>query len=1134
MHYRVSLVLLLLFLLGSSAAAAQDLGGLLGALGEVMKPEVAEKLNISDEQFDRLSALRSARMKAALALGQQTREVSPQDANELKRQFGLESTKLMQGILTPEQRKELGISAVRSAGMLSLSDPAVAGKLKLDEVQRKVVAEWASKVRAARRSPDEGRVRDSAERVIRNELTDSQWATWQVLAGELESAPEPQPPVREPVQEEPAATVAADTSASDQRPNSEPARQMTLAPQNTEETKIEDIRLMLNFNNVPWKDVIDWLAEQADMSLQNDLIPPGSFKYRDLSRAYSITEALDVMNAALLDKGYTLFRQGRMLRCIDFESQKLAGELISALADLVDAEELSRRGSYEPVRYLFTLKRLDAEELVEEVEELLSIQGKVVALPTTGQLQVTDMAMNVRVIAEMIRRAEDPNSSRGASIRSWVLKHITAEEVLSVARPHLGLEEETNVSDEITISTTAFGGTIYAKGNADKIQDLDDLIAQMDIEPTGLEDTVDSAVQPVLQRHQVVGIELQLAYDVVSQLLAGSPGVRLASNEVSKQLILMARPEEHELVSKTLQTLSGEISGFKVIQLETLDTMLAIEAIKKFFNLADESTGETGAPVIDGDITARQVWIKGTETQIKQIEELLATLEENATKTELEGIKLYPGLKPSTLEQVKSLWDIRNGGRNPIRQIGPKSGSPTGGLPERRPSPRNMRTPTAKPQQIQEADAPAAPAAEKPQASSSLLPPGRFVTAQQGDEPQGEKPTSGNSPIVVMEGPSGLIISSDDPEALAEFDNLLRLVADQELLATGEPVVIYLTNIKAAAAKELLETILSGSASSGGGGGDLLGGMAGAMLGGGFGALLGGDGGGDLLGGGGGIASGDYSITADPRLNCLIIKASPLDLVLIEQLIEVIDQVESPYAIETKGVVEMIPVVSQDVADVLATIKTLYGDRIEGQSSSGAGGGGGGRGGQPDPAALIQALRGGGRGGSGGGSTELTEPKISIGADVKNNILIVLAQPSQIEEIRGLVEKLDFYGEAQEETIDFASLGGFKTDVYENAIRRILGDSVTTNATESSSGGSTSGASSTPAPGGDEAAAQARRAAFFEAIRSRGGFGGGGAPGGGRGGGATGGRGGATGGGRGGFGGGGGPGGGGGRGGRGG
>lgn len=1132
MHNRIKLALLLVFALPiGQLANAQDLGGLLGALGEVLKPEVTEKLQITDAQLERLKQLRVARMRSAVQLAQQIREASKDDADELKRKFGLESSKLMQSILTPEQRQELGYSAVQSAGMLSLANPGVAAKLKLDEVQQRVVAEWASKLRAARRSPDEDAVRDAAERGIRNELTDSQWAYWQMLAGEIESADEPVPPVRQAPKPEPQVDVQPAAQLDAEPAASAPAMAKQVSPRSPSDTRIEDIRLTLNFNNVPWSDVIDWLANQADMSLQNDLVPPGSFKYRDLARQYTITEALDVMNAALLDKGYTLFRQGRMLRCLDFETQKLAGELISALADLVDDQELARRGNYEPVRYLFTLKRLDPDELKEEVEELLSIQGKVVSLPTAGQLQVTDMALNVRAVAEMIRRAEDPNSARGASIRSWVLKHITAEEILSVARPHLGLEEGLNVSDEITISTSAFGGTIFAKGGADKIQDLDDLILQMDVEPTDMEDTVGEAVVPILQRHQVVGIELQLAYDVVSQLLAGSPGVRLATNEVSKQLILMARPEEHEMVSTTLSELSGEISGFKVIQLQALDTMLAIEAIKKFFNLTDDST-DGGAPVIDGDITARQVWIKGTETQIKQIEELLATLEKNATKSELEGIRLYPGLKPSTLDQVKALWEMRNGSRNPIKEIGPKK-SASDGLRQRRFSPPAPAQSTPRSDEANSEEVEPAAERQRPQAARGM-PKGRFTSTQQTvgqDSEQQEldvvestevEATDG-SPIMIMEGPNGLIISSDDPEVLAEFDNLLRLIADQELLATGEPVVIYLTNIKSAAAKELLETILSGAASSSGGGGDLLGGMAGAMLGGGFGALLGG-GGGDLLGGSDGIATGDYSITSDPRLNCLIIKASPPDMALIESLIEIIDQVESPYAIETKGSIEMIPVVSQDVTQVLNMVKSLYGDLIEGASSGAASGRGGG-GGQPNPAELIQALRGGGgRGGrAGGGTSELTEPKIALGADVENNLLIVRAQPAQIAEIRDLVEQIDIIGEAQEETIGYAPLGGWKAGVYENAINRIFGDSVQTNSTETTSG---STSSSTGAPGsttGASAADQARRAAFFEAIRSRGGFGGGGAPGGGRGG-ATGGGGGPGGGagGRGGIGGGGG------------
>lgn len=1150
-----------------SLASAQDLGGLLGTLGEALKPEVAEKLELTEDQMDQLRNLRGSRLRSVMQLGRQLREVSGADAEELRREFSLQSSELAKRVLSPEQYSKLEFAAVKSSGMMSLVNPQIADQLKLDDQQKLAVAEWASKMRAARRSPDEAKVRDQAERALRNELTDSQWTKWQQLAGEIKDAPEPQPPVREPEPAEetaaddaPEADTSDDASSDEASPSDSMATTgsrpgaMAAAQRPPAEIPVEDIRLTLNFNNAPWKDVIGWLAEQADLSLQNDLIPPGSFSYRDLAKEYTVTETLDVINASLLDKGYTLFRQGRMLRSIDFETQELAGEIISELADLVDENELAKRGSYEPVKFLFTLKRLDPEELLEEVEELLSIQGKAVALPLVGQMQVTDMAANVRAIATMIERAEDPKTARGSSIRSWKLDHITAEEVLAVARPHLGLEEDSNVSDEITISTTAFGGTIYAKGSADKIQDLDDLVTQMDVEPTDLEDNVDQVEVPELRRHQVVGIELQLAYDVVSQLLAGSPGVRLATNEVSKQLILMARPEEHKMVEEALGSLAGEISGFEVIQLEAMETLMAVETVKKFFNIGDEASAESGAPVIDGDISARQLWVKGTDTQIKQIKDLLKTLEANATENDLDGIKLYPGLKPSTLEQVKSLWELRNGGANPIRQVGPSRAGAGSALPQRRVSPpATQRRPVPDAQDDMQDSAPQpAPARSGDSAAWANAPVGRLVTAQDAasenvadavetetatdSEMQAAEPVDGS--IIIMEGPNGLIVSSQDPKVLAEFDRLMRLVADQELIAPSGPTIFYVVNIKATAAKELLETILSGSASSGGGG-DLLGGMAGAMLGGGFGALLGGGGGGggDLLGGDSGIASGDYSITADPRLNCLVVKASPADMQLIEQLLQIIDQVESPFANESKGVVKMIPVISQDVDQVLSIIKSLYGEQIEGAAPSG--GAAGGRGGQPDPAAIIQALRGGGRGGRGGGgtSTELTEPKISITADTNTNMLIVLAQPSQIAEIEDLVKQIDFFGEAEEETISTTTLGGFKSIIYEDAVRRVLGEQVQTNSTPSESGSSSSSSSSsTSGAPGSSAADQARRAAFIEAMRSR--FGGGGGGPGGRGGataGATGGRGGAAFGGRGGGGaGGGGPGGGGGRGGRGG
>ena len=176
------------------------------------------------------------------------------------------------------------------------------------------------------------------------------------------------------------------------------------------------MRLEINFQGEPWESVLKWLASQADMALQTDVIPPGSFTYRDRSRGYSVGETMDIMNASLLNTGYTLVRRERILKCIDLE-QPLSKELIKEFAEFVKTpEELAKRGDFEPVRYLFALSRMDPEVAKTEIESMLSILGSVSSMASAGQIAVTDTAGNVRAIAAMVKRAEDPESARGSTI----------------------------------------------------------------------------------------------------------------------------------------------------------------------------------------------------------------------------------------------------------------------------------------------------------------------------------------------------------------------------------------------------------------------------------------------------------------------------------------------------------------------------------------------------------------------------------------------------------------------------------------------------------------------------------------------------------------------------------------------
>ena len=1149
----------LVLCLFGSPAAGQDY---VGVLPEILKPEVSQKLGLTEDQQAGVQELIRARMSAAIGLGQALREAPADQHEKLRSEFNAESERLGFDLLDAEQQKVLAKYRVEWMGMLSLGDPEIAQALNLADWQREIVDQWVDKVRTNRRGTAAAATRTEAEQAIRQSLSESQWAAWQLAAGLIERStaglPEPPPrPEVEPPAESSAMAAAAETVATEQPDNS------TLP--------VEQVRVEMNFQGQPWSDVIKWLATQADLSLQTDVPLPGTFTFRDRSRKYSITEAMDVMNASLLNSGYTLLRQGRMLRVIDFESdQEKSGELLNELADFVDTEELARRGQYEPVKYMFTLERLDPDSLKVEADQLRSIQGTVRSLPASRQLLVTDMAGNVRAIAEMIRRAENSGAS---TVNIFTLTAISAEEILSVVRPLIGLEEGINSSEDISISTNTFGTTIFARGKSDKIQIIKDLIEKMDVPPDESESTIDKIERLVLQKHKVVGIDMQLAYEVVSQLLAGSPDVKLAQDAVAKQLVLQARPSEHKLVDETLRELAGDSSDFVVIQLKRLDPTMAIAAIKKFFSLPDTPTADSGGPVIDGDLLARQVWIKGSSTQVQQIQQLIEKLEENATSTDLLGdtIRLVPLTGASarqTLEQVEKLWQARNGGANPIRVITPTIDSASHLLPqktfarspsERPPSetppsempPIGVRRPTLQqPANLQQPATPIAPQLKSapaplapPQARTiprNEIPAGRLVNFPQqepsasdansaqsadaggvaaeavdSDTAEAQTPADASpadastaaSEIIIMQGPGGLIIQSEDKQALAEFDSLLRLLADQAAMGGGEPTVVYLRHRRAEAAKELLETILSGSASSSSGsGGGLLGDMAGAVLGGlgggMFGSMLGGSGGGSVSSSSG-IASGDYTITADPWLNALVIKASAGDMLLIEQLLQVIDQAEGPLAIETQGQLAMIPVISQDVNQMLTMIKQLYGDRIEGNSSSGGGGrgGSGGGGGQPNPAELIAALRGSGGGGRGGGApSKVVEPKISLSADTNTNSLVVLAQRNQIEELRQLVEDIDTAGEAEQEGVAYSTLDGVvSATVFKDSIGRILGSKAITNVTSSasaSSGGSqTAQSSSAGDTSGDDAATQARRAAFAEMMRSRFGSGQGGSQG---------------------------------------
>ncbi len=163
-------------------------------------------------------------------------------------------------------------------------------------------------------------------------------------------------------------------------------------------------RLKFTFRYQRWSDVLEWFAEQADLSLVLDAPPPGSFNYSD-SRDYSVSEALDLLNSVLLTKGYTLIRRERMLTLID-----LSGEFPEGLIPKVTPEEVEKRGKHELVTVEFPLGRRDPAAVTAAVMPLLGRYHKLLAVAPTKQLFVTDRAGVMSNVQKVIESLPEPKT----------------------------------------------------------------------------------------------------------------------------------------------------------------------------------------------------------------------------------------------------------------------------------------------------------------------------------------------------------------------------------------------------------------------------------------------------------------------------------------------------------------------------------------------------------------------------------------------------------------------------------------------------------------------------------------------------------------------------------------------------
>ena len=988
----------------------------------------------------------------------------------------------------------------------------------------------------------------------------------------------------QPATTEPAATEqppADATATATEATSVEPAPQATSSPsdntadevvsalQETSTLPLSDreldqrVQLRMSFNGTPWKEVLEWFSEETGMSLQRDTWPTGTFTYADPRNAYSISQAIDAMNLVLMREGYSLIRRGQLLMLIDLE-ENLARDYLREWAEPIRPEDLDTRANSDFVRVAFPIGTLDPQDVVDDLEKLRSPSGSIQVLTSSRVVLATDTVGVLKSIRDVLLASD----ATDGGVVEYQLRYRPAEDILEIARPHLGLEAGENTGEDISVSTNFLGDRIFATGDPVKLRILKGLIEKCDRALPTAEGQEDASLEaPYLHTYFSGSADPTVAMEVLTRMLAGLPDVRMTMDPKTNAIILQARKAEHELAVRTLDELNGKSQSFKVIQLRRIDPQAALLTINKYFGKTAEN--QVG-PTVDGDPETKKLWIKGTETEIAEVERLIQELEGGSNSGFLDDrIRILPYTGRSAeqaLSQLESLWQM-SGRNNRIRIMSSQDLRGRGGnIPERRlnqspseaegedtqPMPRQFRIiPRSQPQpeaatpagdaeasllvprplvsepdgsdafayhfvnlwqdgqaesDTQTASDPAdaqagttsqgseqpAPTEATTAATTSQPPAG---TAPAGSQPAGSATTKPPSDIIIQLTPQGIIVASDDTEALNDFEALMASLSDQMAASDDQPTVYWLKYIKADVAAEMLNSVLSGSSSGGDMGGGLLNEIGGGMLGGlmGFGGGGGGGDSGPVL-----TTTGTVAIVPDSRLNALIIQANSTDLGLVEDILQVIDREESPEDVSTSPRPQLIPVIYQDANEVANIVKSLYSDRMAGQA--------GGQSRQPSPEDFINALRGrGGRGGNNRSENNKPTP-INIAVDARSNSLIVSAPPQDFLDIRELVEVIDQEGmETQQEMVVHTMKGNINSDALSNAISAFFGAKATTGgATANGSGSNSSSSSGSNAPSANDIQQRMDMFRRIQEMRSRGGsggrpsFGGGGSPFGGR------------------------------------
>lgn len=589
------------------------------------------------------------------------------------------------------------------------------------------------------------------------------------------------------------------------------------------------------------------------------------------------------------------------------------------------------------------------------------------------------------------------------------------------------------------VSSNERTNTLFVKATPDKLALVAEVIESIDV-PESLDKGQSHAQSPRFEVYEVeAGSAEGVATALHQTLFDRSPQARVAAHPHGGRIMVYAVPSEHEEVRAFLKQMRTEGMLFEVIPLRALDASATATIIRSVLGIKkEEKDDDDGFPFffygsrrrsndeqppasrvsVEADIQQNQLVIRGTQTQVDEIKDLLRKMGEPISMGSGGGPfrTIAPGDDREALlralEKIRETWPKMNP-KTPINIEMPDQTTPPRGSEE--------RSRPVKPKSVEKA-APAKDAAARYRINYAVesvrlvsAPLQEERTAPAKEKPLEEKPTKRSAPAgapvnVVVDEQGNIHLYSEDSEALDTFENMLRAYGGAR---SGRPsgLLIKIYYLKAADAQEaayMLEDVLYESSSS----------RNRSPF---------------FFGGGNNRREEDTPrarIVPDLRTNSLMVIGPPSEHRKIEQLLEYVDRQDPPEAgiFGEPQILHLQYARAKDVADVL---KQVFAARVFNQPQQGQQG--------PQGGGFMGFGGSSRRGGSRSEGGDAGKGKVFIGIEERSNAIVVLAPRYMFSEIETLVKQLDKEAREHKRVSKVVSLRNAKPETIEKAMGTLFG-----------------------------------------------------------------------------------------------